>query len=99
MTRRYIHAESRWSKYISVTWGTMPTFEEFERAFDEVCEDGEFQFGNDRIVGSDKLNVYELWDTVNDVWVRAGGAPTVADADADEAWVSDILLTLGWEWV
>lgn len=93
----YIPAESRWENHVCVTFGTFPTHEQFEAAFNTVCADSDyrFAFGNDPYVGTCKLTCSELWDVLHRVWGRS----LVLTDERAESWVSDTLCILGWEWV
>ena len=91
-----------WSKLISVTGGTFPTWEEFEAHFNTVCADSDnlMNFSNDEFVGTDKLTSEELWSLLGEVWDNH-----TQDDISEEAWglayswCSDVMDILGWEWV
>ena len=79
----------------SMTYGVMPSREEFSEAFgDEVY----FAFGNDPRVGTAKLTEDELWDELQ----KALAVYEESDYPYSEAagdWVSTVLDVLGFEWV
>lgn len=88
---------------ITMTYGVMPSREQFDAACLEV-EDGDppqacvadqgFPFENDKRVGSDRL-------TPDELWAELGRAKSEYDA-GDEAsgdWCSGVLGCLGFEWV
>lgn len=85
----------------SMTYGVMPSLEEFEAACAEP--DGEcgrsvddlgFSFGNDERIGTDTLTGGELWEELQ----RAHGEWEEGDEKAGD-WCSAVLGCLGFEWV
>ncbi len=90
----------------SMTYGVLPTREEFDTAFEQVSPlTGRFRFSNDPRVGTVELTCSELWREIgkaHDEWYAAG----VSDADRNTAsedaagqWCSDVLGVLGFEWI
>lgn len=95
----------------TLTYGTLPTREEFGAAFERECKReyaeiaGErcfsapiFAFTNDPRVGTVTLTCSELWRELNDALIdyRECGQPA---ADTAGQWCSDVLGVLGFEWV
>lgn len=79
-----------------MTYGQMPTREEFDAAFEEICPDGYFKFGNDPIYGDSWVTASDLWAKMNSI-MESAIAP---DEDAEQVdWVGDVLNVLGFEWV
>lgn len=85
----------------SMTYGVMPTREEFGAAWaepDEECgksvDDLGFSFGNDERIGSDTLTGTELWREVE----KARAEWEAGDEKAGD-WCSAVLGCLGFEWV
>lgn len=85
----------------SMTYGVMPTREEFDAACaepDEDCgksvDDLGFSFGNDPRIGTDILTTSELWGGAP----RARGEWEAGDEMAGD-WCSAVLGCLGFEWV
>lgn len=87
----------------SMTFGVMPSREEFDAACaapDEECgrsvDDDGFSFGNDPRVGDCTLSPAELWDELQRAHAEyAGGGGDEAAGD----WCSSVLHLLGFEWV
>ena len=79
----------------SMSYGVLPTKEEFDAAFDEECPSGQFRFGNDPIVGNSTLTCDELWEELqyeHEVWETAGN-------EESGDWCSSVLTVLGFEWI
>jgi hypothetical protein len=102
---------TRINKMITMTYGTMPTREDFDFALvRENCESG-FRFGNDPRVGTCTLTPNELWDELNKALTQYDQGdddkPTEDYYDQDEydrageagRWCASVLETLGFEWV
>lgn len=99
--------------HTSMTYAVMPTREDFDRAFDAVCPDGWFKFGNDPFVGFDSLNASELWrelETQLATWETGehrDGCPGAGECDGSDdcpseqagSWCSSVLGILGFEWI
>lgn len=80
-----------------MTYGELPSKSAFEIAFNEECPDG-YSFGNDEIVGDNTLNSEELWAKLQEcrsVWFHEDSE--LGDKAGD--WCSEVLSTLGFEWV
>jgi hypothetical protein len=81
----------------SMTYGEMPTQEDFDEAFSRA-EDEEgrtgFSFGNDPRVGTCELDATELWAELQ----KAREEYEEGDDEAGD-WCSSVLSTLGFEWV
>lgn len=85
----------------SMTYGVMPSLEEFEAACaesDSECgksvDDLGFSFGNDERIGTDTLTSGELWEELQmarEEWEEG-------DEKAGD-WCSAVLGCLGFEWV
>lgn len=96
-----------------MTYGTLPTREEFDGAFVRACSWGiprralTYAFTNDPRVGTCELTAEEVWRELMEArgewqgWIRAttGQAMTEDQADASGQWCSDVLGVLGFEWV
>jgi len=98
----------------SMTYGVLPSQEEFEEAFEaEVTTiTGRFLFENDPRVGTDALNSDQLWRELS--YARRDWTDLPCDCgkgdgnhDGNEGctpqdagqWCSDVLGVLGFEWV
>jgi len=80
---------------IRMTFGVLPSVEDFYSQFKKVCESGRFSFRNDLYVGNDSLSTSELWDLVQTM---------VADYEETSSeeignWCSCVLQVLGFEWI
>lgn len=76
----------------SMTYGVMPSREQFDEAWDKAGID-KFRFGNDPRLGNDALSQDELWDELNLVLDEEN------HSDNEGSWVGDVLYALGIEWV
>jgi len=88
----------------SMSYGVMPSKDDFEAAFEAKCPNGKFAFGNDKIVGTDKLTCTQLWDELQKQRNRWENFPDDEDDDGskgDQAgdWCSCVLSVLGFEWI
>jgi len=92
---------------ISMTYGELPTFEQYDAAWDELEAEGElrggkFHFGNDKRIGTDALNKFELWEEIQKA-NKEYGELLEGDTDQDPEligdWLSSVLSCLGFEWV
>jgi len=84
-------------KPVTMTYGVLPSREDFDAAFEAKCEDGTFSFRNDRFAGEDSLSCDQLWSRL----VEAKQDHDFG-GDAGEAagsWASDVLSVLGFEWI
>jgi hypothetical protein len=96
-----------------LTYGTLPSREEFEQAFHDDLGDERYVIRNCPRVGNDSFNCTELWvevthaaneftcDTCEGEWAGDWRSAEEIQADADAAgeWAAAVLLTLGIEWV
>lgn len=92
----------------SMTFGTMPSREEFDAACGEHDPDDPpeacvanlgFSFGNDKRVGSVTLTPDELWEELQKAraeWDADGESPAGERAGD---WCSSVLGQLGFEWI
>lgn len=85
----------------SMTYGVMPSLEEFDAACaepDDECgksvDDLGFSFGNDPRIGTDTLTGAELWNELR----KAHGEWEAGDEKAGD-WCSCVLGCLGFEWI
>lgn len=80
-----------------MTYGALPSREEFDAAFSGV-----FEFKNDKRVGTCALGPNELWVQLN-IAQREWSGEAIADrpGGANEAgqWCSNVLDILGFEWI
>lgn len=93
---------------ITMTYGEMPTYEQFMDACASVQEnkrsvdDDGFSFGNDKRMGTCTLRTHELWDEVRRAireYESALAADDGTDPEAVGDWLSSVLFQLGFEWV
>jgi len=96
---------------VSMTYGVMPTREQFDAACDEpdpecgpngsIAATG-FRFGNDKRVGDATLSPDELWNELQRAHAEYEGL-LASDWDVDPevvgSWISDVLGCLGFEWI
>jgi len=80
-----------------MTYGVMPTLEEFERAFDEKCPSGMFTVRNCKRVGNENYTCFGLWTEVQTAVLEWGLNEESSEAAGN--WASAILASLGFEWV
>lgn len=83
----------------SMTYGTLPTREEFDAAFEEKCPSGLFAFGNDPRVGTCKLNCSGLWDELNEAILGDFDSQNPKLVEESGDWASLVLYSLGFEWI
>lgn len=96
----------------SMTYGVMPTREEFDEACSEhdpddppqacVADQG-FPFENDKRVGSDRLTPDELWEELQKAFAEYqavdGSSDDGGDPERAGDWCSSVLGVLGFEWI
>lgn len=98
--------------HTSMTYGVLPTREQFDEAFDRECPEGTFSFGNDERFGNDEVSERALW---NELTVALGefedgehndecggdGQHCNGECPGDRAgsWCSAVLGVLGFEWI
>jgi hypothetical protein len=98
--------------HTSMSYGILPTQNDFERAFAAFCPEGGFEFGNDPYVGFDTLSESQLWRELNAqlaTWEEAehaehceGDGSCNGDGRPCEdagSWCSCVLGILGFEWI
>lgn len=86
----------------TMTWGVMPSREEFDEAWDAQCDE-RFAFGNDPRLGTCALSQDELWEEL----LKAHAESQAVDGSSDDGgaperagdWCSAVLYCLGFEWV
>lgn len=94
----------------SMTYGVMPTSEQFQEAFDRECPSGTFSIrmnGRDAgvtanfLIGDGDWTALQLWEAINEISHYQPGADEAAKYRHDAAMnlVSSILDILGFEWV
>lgn len=89
---------------ITMTYGNMPTREQFDTQFESLCPDGTFAFGNDKRLGTCALDADGLWEALQaanrdyeellDEMPGRGNDPEIVGS-----WMSGVLYCLGIEWV
>jgi hypothetical protein len=92
---------------ISMTYGELPTFEQYNTAWDYIDAEGElrndlFHFGNDKRLGHASLNKFELWDVLqqaNREYEILNAGDSEEDPEVVGDWISSVLSCLGFEWV
>lgn len=81
---------------ISMTYGTMPSRDDFDKAFEIHTGDGDsFYFGRDPRVGDCVLSASELWKELE-------RARKEFEEDGNEeagSWCADVLSCLDFEWI
>jgi hypothetical protein len=92
----------------SMTYGQMPTRDQFARAWDKTVEreraegnaggvqTGTFGFGRDPRLGTCRLSRDELWAEINKAYKEASEE---GGYDRAGSWISSVLYCLGIEWV
>lgn len=92
----------------SMTYGELPTEEQYDAAWDRLLEEGElrgdvFHFGNDPRMGTCALTQSELWKEIQRVKEEYESKLTGDDCEEDPevcgGWLSNVLFCLGFEWV
>lgn len=95
------------NRMTSMNWGELPTFEAFKAAFERECPDGTYNvtpgIGRNRATeeaAGDHTaeELYALCDRMKDDYPEDPG-DTIAEEESGERLVSDILYTLGFEWL
>lgn len=92
---------------LTLTYGHMPTREQFDQACAKVDEDtgrsvalDGFGFGRDPRLGTTRLTQDELWDELckaHGEWYAPNADPEAQDKAGE--WCSSVLYCLGIEWV
>mgnify|MGYP001585749417 CR=1 FL=1 len=93
------NSRSRRNARRSMTYGVLPSYDEFTDAFYEVVEGSRFSFGNDPRVGTDSLSAKELWAELQRAVNEYETNNDDDEADAAGSWASDVLGVLGFEWI
>lgn len=78
----------------SMTFGQLPSEDEFQAAFDKHCPLGTFAFSRDKRVGDDDLTASRLWGELT----LAVEQFEKGDEEAG-SWASAVLSMLGFEWI
>lgn len=89
--RKICNPKNEGGYYKSMTYGKLPTFKEFEKAFDEQVDGLTYRIRNDKMMGNVDLTVKELWHYLK-LAVHDGSEKALD-------WASVILDTLGFEWI
>lgn len=95
---------------LTLTFGEMPTREQFDRAWDRAMSDEDnppvdgvhFHFGNDERLGDAALTREELWAELtkaSDEYQALLADDSITDPERVGDWVSRVLYCLGIEWV
>lgn len=92
---------------LTMTYGTMPTREQFDEGFDEAVvnassgdmANGLFSFGNDPRVGTCRLNQEQLWEELNQAYIDYRATSDEQEEEEAGNWISCVLSCLGIEWV
>ena len=94
-------------RFMSLTYGNLPTREQFEKAFIATDTTGNrvFAFGNDPRVGTCELTCDELWTEVckateefNSDWDGIHTSDLAAKESSGD-WASAVLGCIGIEWI
>lgn len=92
----------------SMTYGTMPTLTEWDKAFDEECPDGWYHIQLGRsdsnaleefILGDGEWNAEGLYKACLEVITASQSHEDTRDAESALDFVSCIMSSLGFEWV
>lgn len=83
----------------TLTYGVLPTREEFETAFDQYVPGIRFEFDNDPRVGTCELTASELWQELEDAVGAWESARYHKTREAAGQWCSAVLSVLGFKWV
>lgn len=89
---------------LTMDFGTMPTREQYDRAWEEAMSSDDavdgvhFHFGNDERVGNDELTQDELWAELQSA-LRDYQGEDLETAERAGEWISCVLGCLGVEWV
>lgn len=83
----------------SMTYGVLPSFEEFSVAFDECVNGDKYRFRNmkSNFVGDEDLPKDALWELLQDL-VAVHNSDDVSSEEAGDL-ASSILSTLEFEWI
>lgn len=89
---------------LSMTFGKMPTREQYDAAWDKTFEDADssdnfFSFGNDKRVGNCDLTQDELWDELNKAYQEYLKTDYFDFFEGPGVWISSVLSCLGIEWI
>jgi hypothetical protein len=75
----------------SMTYGILPKYEDFSKAFDKEVPGGLYRIRKDKRVGDVDLSKIELWFELNKA--------VEEDTDSSLDWASAVLSTLNFEWI
>jgi hypothetical protein len=89
---------------LSMTYGTMPTREQYDEAWNKLEDQEElrghkFHFGNDPRMGTDALTQYELWDELVKAHHEFETSDDENEIDEVGDWMSSVLYCLNIEWI
>jgi hypothetical protein len=84
---------------ISLTFGVMPTREQFAECFSREVPGGVYRIRNDKLMGDADFDEQELWDEINEHVSAPDWLNTLGDDTSIESLISCILYTLGIEWI
>jgi hypothetical protein len=95
------------ARYFSMTFGVMPTREQFDEAWRKTGEEASelrsdcFHFGNDKRLGTDVLTQDELWNELVKARAKYDRLDGEINDFPDEVgdWISSVLGQLGIEWI
>ena len=83
----------------SMTYGVLPSEEEFREAFDHVVTNPRgFRFGNDQRVGTCALSATELWREIQEAKLEMEES-LGWESDRASNWLTCVLDVLGFEWI
>jgi hypothetical protein len=91
-----MQGEEEVNNMISMTFGNMPTFEQFEKQFDEVVSGNKYRIRNCKVHGNSDYTCRELYDEVK------AAVEGTWDTDNENSRInvaSSIMYTLGFEWI
>lgn len=85
----------------TLTYGQLPSREDFTEAFRAQCPDGGYEFKNDERVGSCSLSEGALWGKIVEAHRMFEDDHNVTCEQSDQAgeWCSAVLFSLEFEWV
>ena len=79
---------------ISMTYGGMPTRDDFDQAWECHVGKNTFSFRNDKRVGDWDATATELWDEM-----QKAHAEFENGSEAAGDWLSSVMWCLGYEWI
>ncbi len=81
-----------------LNWGQLPLREDFERAFERELGEKLYEIRHGSLSDDDGLRPAAGDYTCRELWVELGRLVEL-DNEVADGWASDILSTLGFEWV